>query len=76
MASFINAAHYDSSSSSSGVCNKPTNTADNDIMFAFICVASGTAPNSVPSGWSLVGNTGDYFLYRKLASSEGASYTW
>lgn len=76
---FRASAVYDSASSASAVCNKPTGTVDNDIMFAMVC--SNTAlNNSAPAGWtsrasrSLTG--GFYQLYSKLASSEGASYTW
>lgn len=80
---FINVAHYNSASSSSGTCNKPTNTAENDIMFAWIGLRNtyGYVINSVPSGWTLLGsqtaNSDKYYLYYKVAgSSEPSSYTW
>lgn len=79
---FINAAHYDSSSSTSAVISKPTNTADNDIMFALIKRGVQANPTTTPTGWALLGSADDvdsasrWFLYWKLAASEGASYTW
>jgi hypothetical protein len=79
---FINAAHYDNASSTDCGINKPTNTADNDIMFAFIKRIGTTDPSTVPTGWALLGKGTDvdsdsgYWLYWKLAASEGASYTW
>ena len=78
---FINAAHYNNASSTSAVVSKPTNTADNDIMFAVITRNNTTAPTP-PSGWALLGSQSevsgvmDVWLYWKLAASEGASYTW
>ena len=79
---FINAAHYDSAGSTTAVVNKPTNTADNDIMFALIRRNIIAEPTTVPTGWTLIGNREDatynqeYWLYWKLAASEGANYTW
>lgn len=81
-AAFIAAAHYDNVSSASGVVTKPTGTADNDIMFTLIKRIGTTDPNSVPSGWTLVTTRRDlaggssFWLYWKLAASEGADYTW
>lgn len=60
---------------------KPTGTADGDILFC--CLAwhdVGTTVDSVPSGWTLLGqyvvNTDDYALYYKIAASEPTSWTW
>lgn len=81
-AAFVAAAHYDNVSSSSGVVTKPTGTADNDIMFTLIKRIGTTDPNSVPSGWTLVTTRRDlaggssFWLYWKLAASEGTDYTW
>lgn len=76
--SFINQASGYSRSSNSVACNKPTNTADGDIMIA--CVQSlDYVVNSVPAGWTLFGTVATPLfgrLYWKVASSEGASYTW
>ena len=79
---FIAAAHYDNSSSASGLCNKPTGTAQNDLMLA--TVKHADAPNSVPSGWTEIGHGEDtsgsgseWMTYWKLAGgSEPADYTW
>lgn len=77
---FVNAAHYDNSASVTAVIVKPTGTVDNDIMFAFLKRIVTTDPTGVPPGWALLGknSVGDttHWLYWKLASSEGADYTW
>lgn len=79
---FINVAHYNSASSASATVSKPTNTAQNDIMFAVIMRTSSTAPTTVPSGWVSAGTHSYTTIYRqdlyyKIAgASEGASYTW
>lgn len=76
---FINSASY-SGSSGSPVVNKPTNTADRDIMFAIAQCYGGTV--TTLSGWTLVGGQGyavngsNAYLYYKVASGEGSSYTW
>lgn len=63
-------------------CDKPAGTVDNDIMLALVVVwATDGAPTiTAPSGWTAIGtNTQSIFrwsIYRKKASSEGASYTW
>jgi hypothetical protein len=65
-------------------CNKPTGTAQNDIMFAWIgyrTTTGGANINSVPTGWTVLASstaTSDkYYLYYKVAgASEGTSYTW
>lgn len=79
--SFVAAAHADISPTTTITCNKPTGTADNDYMLAFVKRVSEAAPTSVPSGWTLladniVGGSNSLWLYGKLASSEGADYTW
>ncbi len=78
---FINVAHYNSSGSASATVNKPTNTANGDIMFALIMRSNTGAVNSVPAGWALIGDhsystTYRQLLYWKLAAGEGASYVW
>jgi hypothetical protein len=61
---------------------KPTNTAQNDVMVAFILTVSGAAMTTVPSGWTLYdsvdnGSNLKLWIYRKVAGgSEGSSYVW
>jgi hypothetical protein len=61
---------------------KPTNTAQNDVMVAFIATVSAANMTTVPSGWTLVdsndnGSNLKVWVYRKIAgASEGASYNW
>jgi hypothetical protein len=63
--------------------NKPTGTVDNDILFTFLCIQATTPPtvDSVPAGWNLiatrlVGTAYRFYLYYKIASGEGANWTW
>jgi len=62
--------------------NKPTGTADGDLLVAVWYLESDTNTfSSVPSGWSLAGsiaNTGAFkiWVYWKKAASEGASWSW
>lgn len=62
--------------------NKATGVVNGDIMFMFLAIYIATPPtvDSVPSGWQLVAtNTttnSRWYLYYKIASGEGASYTW
>lgn len=57
----------------------PTGTADGDLMLAFITSSdTGAAPGT---GWTSVGTTNprageDFAVFRRIASSEPASYTW
>lgn len=59
------------------VLSKPSGTVDGDLLIAFI---SGSQPaDSTPSGWTqeLVDvSTRNWSIYSKIASSEGASWTW
>ena len=79
---FVAADHYDSSASTSGVVTKPSGTADNDILFAYIKHNANELPNTVPSGFANLGSfweaggSAHHSLYWKLAASEGANYTW
>lgn len=77
---FIATAEYNLNISNSATCDKPTGTVDNDIMFALVEHYSDFA-NSVPSGWTSLGQNTTaggqtQELFWKLASSEGANYTW
>lgn len=65
--------------------NKPSNTANGDLLVAVVYKRSGTDPySSPPAGWTLVtgpggGVTGGVFTYWKRitdAGGEGASYSW
>lgn len=77
---FIATAEYNSNSSNSATCDKPTGTVDNDIMFALVEHYSDLA-NSVPSGWTSLGQNTmaggqTQELFWKIAASEGSNYTW
>jgi hypothetical protein len=61
--------------------NVPSGTADGDIMFTLVCWYNSVTIDSVPGGWTLVGQqtgatTDRCALYYKIAASEPASYTW
>ena len=60
---------------------KPTGTVDGDILFCLIAWYHPSATiDSVPSGWSLLGeylaNNDRYAVYYKVAASEPASWDW
>src|SRR6266496_711164 len=63
---------------------KPTGTANGDVMWAWINLRWNSTVTTAPSGWTLIdsfqqtGGTqgGNWYLYRKVASGEGASYQW
>lgn len=66
---------------SSWVVNKPAGTVDNDGMLVCIGHGAGGSVNSVPAGWTLdsgphAGGGQTQRIYRKVAASEGASWTW
>jgi hypothetical protein len=69
------------------VVNKPTGTVNGDIMFMFLTTRATTSiatVDTVPDGWTLlayntvVSGTSymTWYLYYKIASDEGTSYTW
>lgn len=66
------------------VCNKPTGTADRDLMFAWQFSDFGTYANlTAPAGWTLLTglDMGSSELHLKVwyklaGNSEGASYSW
>jgi hypothetical protein len=77
--SFISSSVYDDAASDTAIVTKPSGTANDDIMFAVI--QSTTAySNSLPSGWTSIAQTtavsGYYELLYRVASSEGANYTF
>jgi len=63
---------------------KPTGTANGDVMWAWINLRWNSTVTTAPSGWTLIdsfqqtGGTqgGNWYLYRKVASGQGASYQW
>lgn len=63
---------------------KPAGVVDDDVMVAFVVIGADQTIASAPSGWTLLDsqktgtNTGDclHAVYYKVASSEGANYTW
>lgn len=64
-------------------CNKPSGTADTDLMLAWQMNDYGThAGMTAPAGWSLLtgldrGTNAEHLkIWYKIASSEGASYSW
>lgn len=70
---------YNSAGSTTAVVAKPTGTVDGDLIFVTIQRAAAVNPSSVPTGWNLVkSNLATYgsWVYYKIASSEGASWTW
>ena len=65
--------------------NKPTGTVDGDFLIAIVFTGhdnSGSAPTvtTAPTGWTLVNSVtqtdGIVYTYKKVASSEGASWDW
>jgi hypothetical protein len=83
---FTNYAYFDSASDTSAPCDKPTDTLDDDIMFALV-FRNGltTNPTTAPAGWNAFGSPiknpsggapDGWWLYWRVASSEGATYTW
>lgn len=76
--SFVAEAHGTANYTTSISVSKPTGTVDGDVMIAFC----GGTP-STPAGWTLLGSadSGSNSLrtvrvFRKVASSEGSSYTF
>lgn len=72
------------SDTTSLACNKPTGTSDNDIMLACV-VRRGdkTDPSTPPTDWTQLcgqdlidGGDSRAWIYYRVASSEGSSYTW
>jgi len=59
--------------------NVPADTANGDILFAWICVYNNTL-TTAPDGWIVISThtngTEKYYLYYKIALSEPASYQW
>lgn len=81
---FVAAASALSDDSNTLTISKPTGTLDGHVMVAAIerTVGSGTPSISTLSGWTLIGSVdpdsgiSKGAAYYKVASSEGASYSW
>ena len=58
--------------------NKPTGTADGDLLLAFLCVGSPYPAPTPASGYQLLGanSEGSLYLYGKIANSEPSSENW
>ncbi len=60
------------------IVNRPTGTVDGDVLIATAAYAGGTL--TPPAGWTLaisqVATGATLAIYRRVASSEPASYTW
>lgn len=70
---------YVSANSSSAVVPAPAGLADGDLVFVIIRRAAEVNPSSAPVGWSLlqsVLSTYGFWIYYKVAQSEGSSWTW
>lgn len=64
---------------SSITLTKPTGTVDGDLLVAVVASQPGSAPDSVPSGWTerhVASSAVLGYVYTKIASSEGASWDW
>lgn len=74
--------HAGSASTATITITKPSGTADNDIMVAWIKHNANEAESTVPTGWTNrgelwnAGSSSFFRIYTKVASSEGADYTW
>jgi len=85
---YINYSEASDTDNPTAVISKPAGTEDDDLMFAILISATagdgdGSTMSSVPSGWTEEHNytnpapSGQHiYIYWKIASSEGASYTW
>lgn len=60
------------------IVNRPTGVVNNDVMLASVAYAGGTL--TAPAGWTQVlsqaGTGVTLRVYRRVASSEGSTYTW
>lgn len=78
---FINKYSYYSDNDDAFTLNKPTNTADGDLMFTFLWFSSMDIA-TVPAGWTqlltktIEGGGSRFYLYWKIAASEGTTYAW
>jgi len=85
---FVQFAEASDTDNPSATINKPAGTVDDDLMFAILISATGSDNDgsemtSAPAGWTEehdyinTATSGQHvYIYWKIASSEGASYTW
>jgi len=84
---FIAQANNSSTAANAIIVNKPANTAENDLMIAYIFIEDNTdrigSGGSVPTGWQNIINatTGNrairQYVYWKIANNaEPANYSW
>src|SRR5258705_435273 len=80
-------AHRSSSSvtvaTGNAMINKPAGTVNGDVMVAAVAVRPNTVSITPPTGWTLIqrvdnpnASSSSIALYYRVASSEGATYTW
>jgi hypothetical protein len=73
-------AHTTGGNATSVVLTKPSGTQNDDLMLTFISSMQANLTVTPPAGWTLVSSytaaTPVMFVYKKVAASEGASYTW
>lgn len=62
--------------STSCVIDIPSGTANGDLMTAFLVSMETATTWSEPGGWTLVQDSGYVATFSKVASSEGANYTF
>lgn len=58
------------------VITKPTGTVDGDIMIAFMGLLNGVGTWTPPAGWTKLSDTSSSSMAYKVASGEGANYTF
>jgi len=85
---YVNYAQNSNNDGGSVTVNKPSGTIDDDFMFAIVISArgsdaDGSTISSAPPGWTeehnyinTAASGQQVYIYWKIASSEGASYTW
>lgn len=81
---FVSSANATPTSGTTVVVNKPSGTADGDVLVAMVSIQAGSSPAITgPSGWTLVGTVAGTSsatrtgVWTKVAgASEPASYTW
>jgi len=73
--------------SASAAVDRPSGTADGDLLIVAVCTIRGSgyaSVNSIPSGWNSLNNGNAFvgtvyskmYVYWKIASSEPSTWTW
>lgn len=76
------AQHSSGNGSTSITVTAPSGVADGDLLVVFIGINSSISISAAPSGWTLQESRSNgavglaVSVYTKIASSEGASWTW